>query len=141
MRVGFRKRCCLDTNYTIGFPARFKHLFLQMFGPRSAGAAEFCKSLCQSRWPGVCNSAGLTTTLLTARLPPDGSNAEACPVSCRSTKRRLAIGVAVAILAFLVDCRQYLARHFPFRRDVLLAQLHANAETTIEIGQFTDDWF
>src|SRR6185312_12233779 len=54
MRVGFRKRCCLDTNYTIGFPTRFKHLFLRMFG---RGPLNFAST--------STNVAQATTTTMT----------------------------------------------------------------------------
>jgi hypothetical protein len=61
-------------------------------------------------------------------------------VPARNTKRWIVIAAAFAVLGCLAGCGAYLAHHFPFRRDVLLAQLRTHSNTTIEIGEFTDDW-
>jgi hypothetical protein len=44
------------------------------------------------------------------------------------------------VLACLAGCGQYLIRHFPFRRDVLLSQLQTHSGAAIEIGEFSGDW-
>ena len=57
-----------------------------------------------------------------------------------NAKRWTGIAIAFAVLASVGGCGEYLARHFPFQRDVLLTQLRTHSETTVEIGQFSDDW-
>lgn len=58
----------------------------------------------------------------------------------RNRKRWIGIAATSAVLLFLAGCGEYLLRHFPFQRSVLLTQLRKHSQTTVEIGEFTEDW-
>jgi hypothetical protein len=102
------------------------------------------RRIIRGRWVCAAGALALVLSHLLRKqieaVARGGSNAQGVRVETRNTSRGLRIAAALISFGFVAGCGRFLALRFPFRQDVLLRQLPAQAATKIEIGRFTENW-